>query len=53
MSKLKELDLYDDAIIVFVGDHGWQLGELKSLGKLQFSDLVPLLIKYQNKPKQR
>ena len=52
MSKLKELDLYDDAIIVFVGDHGWQLGEHNLWAKhcnFQTSLKVPLLIKY---PKQ-
>ena len=51
VSKLKELDLYNDAIIVFVGDHGWQLGEHNLWAKhcnFQTSLKVPLLIKYPN-----
>ena len=51
MSKLKELDLYNDAIIVFVGDHGWQLGEHNLWAKhcnFQTSLKVPLLIKCPN-----
>ena len=51
VSKLKELDLYNDAIIVFVGDHGWQLGEHNLWAKhcnFQTSLKVPLLIKCPN-----
>ena len=56
VSKLKELDLYNDAIIVFVGDHGWQLGEHNLWAKhcnFQTSLKVPLLIKYPNQTKAK
>ena len=27
LSEVEELGLADDTIVVFLGDHGWQLGE--------------------------
>ena len=56
LSKLKELDLYNDAIIIFVGDHGWQLGEHNLWAKhcnFQTSLKVPLLIKYPDQKKTK
>ena len=56
LSRLKELDLYNDAIIIFVGDHGWQLGEHNLWAKhcnFQTSLKVPLLIKYPNQKKTK
>ena len=53
IKALKEKDLYDNSIIVFVGDHGWQLGEHNLWAKhcnFQTSLKVPLLLKY---PKQQ
>jgi arylsulfatase A-like enzyme len=53
IKALKEKDIYDNSIIVFVGDHGWQLGEHNLWAKhcnFQTSLKVPFLLKY---PKQQ
>ena len=53
--KLKELNLYENSIIVLWGDHGWQLGEHNLWAKhcnYQTSLKVPLIIKYPNQKKQ-
>jgi arylsulfatase A-like enzyme len=49
IQALKEKDMYDNSVIVFVGDHGWQLGEHNLWAKhcnFQTSLKVPLLLKY-------
>ena len=56
IKALKEKDMYDNAIIVFVGDHGWQLGEHNLWAKhcnFQTSLKVPLLIKYPEQTKNQ
>ena len=56
MKALKEKDMFDNAIIVFVGDHGWQLGEHNLWAKhcnFQTSLKVPLLIKYPEQTKNQ
>jgi arylsulfatase len=48
VSKLKELDIYDNTLIIFVSDHGEMLGEKGTFGKALFYDTVlrvPLLVK--------
>lgn len=49
-SALKEMDIYDNTVIVIWGDHGWKLGDLGSWGKMtnyEIDTRVPLLIKAQ------
>lgn len=49
ISKLKELELYDDAILVFTSDNGLTLGAHGLMGKQNLyeeSIRVPLIIKY-------
>ena len=51
INSLKKNKLFDDAVIVLWGDHGWQLGEHDLWAKhcnYQTSLKVPLLIKYPN-----
>ena len=51
ISKLSELDIAEETIIVLWGDHGWQLGEHNLWAKhcnFQTSLQVPLIIKYPN-----
>jgi len=48
IKKLKELDLYDNSIIVLLGDHGYQLGEHTMWAKHTNFDIAlktPLIIK--------
>lgn len=48
IDKLKELDMYDNTIIVLWGDHGWSLGEHTHWGKHTCFDnalQVPLFVK--------
>ena len=51
ISKLSELDIAEETMIVLWGDHGWQLGEHNLWAKhcnFQTSLQVPLIIKYPN-----
>ncbi|MBT5428117.1 MAG: sulfatase [Bacteroidetes bacterium] len=48
ISALKEMDLYDNTIIIVWGDHGWKLGDLGSWGKMtnyEIDTRVPIIIK--------
>ena len=48
VSHLKELDLYDNTIIVIWGDHGWKLGDHNSWGKMTNFNIdlqVPIIIR--------
>ena len=56
IKHLKKLDIYDNSIIVLLGDHGLQLGEHNLWAKhcnYQTSLKVPLIIKYPNQKKQK
>lgn len=49
--ELTELNLYNDTIICFIGDHGWQLGEHGEWGKLtnfELSTHAPMMIRIPN-----
>ena len=58
VNHLKELDIYDNTIIVVWGDHGWKLGDHNSWGKMTNYNIdlqVPLIVRYpdqKNKGKQ-
>ncbi|WP_286827974.1 sulfatase [Maribacter sp. UBA4516] len=48
-SHLKELNIYDNTIIVLFGDHGWKLGDHNSWGKMTNYNIdlkVPLIVSY-------
>jgi len=50
INELKELDLYDDSLILFISDHGHSIGEHNALGKIpmaMYPELVdiPFMIK--------
>ena len=48
MDAMKEMDIYDETVIIIWGDHGWKLGDLGSWGKMTNYEIdthVPLLIK--------
>ena len=56
ISALKKMSLYENTVIVLVGDHGWQLGEHNLWAKhcnYQTSLKVPLLIKAANQKQQQ
>ena len=47
LDELKELDLYDNTIVVIWGDHGWKLGEHNSFCKQSNYEIdthVPMII---------
>lgn len=51
INHLKELDIYDNTIIVVWGDHGWKLGDHNSWGKMTNYNIdlqVPLIVRYPN-----
>jgi len=58
IQHLKDLNLYDNTIIVIWGDHGWKLGEHHSWGKMtnyHIDTHVPLMVynpKHNNKGKK-
>ena len=48
IEHLKELDIYDNTIIVLWGDHGWKLGDHNSWGKMTNYNIdlkVPIIIR--------
>ena len=48
INQLIDLGMWDNTIIVFWGDHGWQLGEHAEWGKLtnfEISTRVPFMIR--------
>lgn len=48
INKLKELDLYDNTIIVLWGDHGWKLGEYGEWCKhtnYEIDTRIPVIVK--------
>ena len=50
---MKELDIYDNTIIVIWGDHGYKLGDHNSWGKMTNYNIdlkVPIIIRYPNQP---
>jgi arylsulfatase A-like enzyme len=56
VKHLKDLEIYDNSIIVLWGDHGWQLGEHNLWAKhcnYQTSLKVPLLLKYPQQKNQK
>ena len=53
MAHMKEIDLYDNTIIVVWGDHGFKLGDHNSWGKMTNYNIdlkVPIIIRYPNQP---
>jgi iduronate 2-sulfatase len=49
-NAMKEMDIYDNTIIVIWGDHGWKLGDHGSWGKMtnyEWDTHVPLIVKNQ------
>jgi len=49
ISHMKEIDIYDNTIIVVWGDHGWKLGDHNSWGKMTNYNIdlkVPIIIRY-------
>lgn len=55
VAHLKELDIYDNTIIVVWGDHGWKLGDHNSWGKMTNYNIdlqVPLIIRHPNQEKR-
>ena len=54
INELKELELYENSLIIISGDHGWQLGEHNLWAKhsnFQTSLKTPLIIKEPNQKK--
>lgn len=52
MQALDDLELADDTIVLLFGDHGWNLGEHRFVGKhnlMQTSTRIPLIIKVPGK----
>lgn len=50
IDALKDMDLYDNTVIIIWGDHGWKLGDLGSWGKMTNYEIdlrVPLIVKAQ------
>jgi iduronate 2-sulfatase len=48
LDELVDLGLYENTIVVFWGDHGWQLGEHAGWGKLtnfEIATRVPFMIR--------
>lgn len=58
VQQLKDLDLYDNTVIILWGDHGWKLGEHNSWGKMSNYEIdihTPMIIylpDQKNKGKQ-
>ena len=53
IQHLKDLDLYDNTIVVLWGDHGWKLGEHNGWCKQSNYNIdihVPMIIHYPNQP---
>lgn len=52
---LKQLELYDNTIIIIWGDHGWKLGDHNSWGKMTNYNIdlkVPMLIRYPDQQRR-
>ena len=50
IEAMKEMDIYDNTLIIIWGDHGWKLGDLGSWGKMtnyEVDTKVPLIVKAQ------
>ena len=48
LEAMKEMDIYDETVIIIWGDHGWKLGDLGSWGKMtnyEIDTRVPLIVK--------
>ena len=48
LDELVDLGIYENTIVVFWGDHGWQLGEHAGWGQLtnfEIANRVPLMIR--------
>ncbi len=48
MDAMKEMDIYDETVIIIWGDHGWKLGDLGSWGKMtnyEIDTRVPMIVK--------
>lgn len=53
VAHLKEIDIYENTIIVLWGDHGYKLGDHNSWGKMTNYNIdlrVPLIIRYPDQP---
>ncbi len=53
VEHLKDLDIYENTIIVLWGDHGYKLGDHNSWGKMTNYNIdlkVPIIIRYPNQP---
>ena len=53
VSHLKELNIYENTIIIVWGDHGYKLGDHNSWGKMTNYNIdlkVPIIIRYPNQP---
>jgi len=53
IQHLKDLDLYDNTIVVLWGDHGWKLGEHNGWCKQTNYNIdihVPMILHYPNQP---
>jgi iduronate 2-sulfatase len=51
IAHMKELEIYENTIIIVWGDHGWKLGEHNSWGKMTNYNIdlkVPMIIRYPN-----
>ncbi len=49
IAHMKEIDIYDNTIIIVWGDHGWKLGDHNSWGKMTNYNIdleVPMIIRY-------
>jgi len=52
LGAMKEMDIYDNTIIIMWGDHGWKLGDMGSWGKMtnyEIDTRVPLVLKAKGK----
>lgn len=55
IQHLKELDIYENTVIILWGDHGWKLGDHNSIGKMTNYNIdlrVPVIVKEAQSKKQ-